>query len=285
MISGNIYLIYGLVFISTAVIAWLLYYGVIHGFGIYRKRFYENVADKYHSMFVFVDGRTMFGTNLAVIVILPALVYFVSGNIIFVVGAVILAFLFPKLSVIYMRRHRIDTFVNTLPDALTQIAGGMRAGGTFPKAVEVVARETTGPISQELILLLREMRIGVSMDDAMENLAQRVPAQEVGLVVSAARISREVGGNLAEIFERLAETLRQKMAMEGKIKALTSQGKLQGWVVGALPFGIMTILYQMEPKAMHPLLHSILGWGFLGVIIILETLGMLMIRKIVSIDV
>jgi tight adherence protein B len=283
--TGELFFIYVLIFASTTTIVWLLYHAAVRGFAIYRERFQHDIAGKFHTMFVFIDGRTMFLTNLVAIIVLPTAVYFISGNLLLVVMAAIIAVFFPRVAVSFLRKRRIDQFVQTLPDTLTQIAGGMRAGGSFPKAVEVVARETTGPISQELTLLLREMRIGVSMDDALENLGARVPAHEVGLVVSAARIAREVGGNLAETFERLAETLRQKMAMEGKIKALTSQGKLQGWVVGALPFGIMFILFQMEPKAMHPLLTSVLGWGFLAVIIILELLGMLMIRKIVSIDV
>lgn len=285
MKTGDLLLIYALVFIGTTALAWLIYHGAISGFGVYRQRFSRNVAERFHAMFVFVDERTMLVINIVAIILFPSLIYLVSGNLLFVVFAAVIAVVFPRFAVSFQRKRRINLFVHTLPESLVQIAGGMRAGGSFPKAVEVVARESTGPISQELTLLLREMRIGVSMDDALENLAKRVPAHEVGLVVSAARIAREVGGNLAETFERLAETLRQKMAMEGKIEALTSQGKLQGWVVGALPFGIMFILFQMEPKAMYPLLHSVLGWGFLAVIILLETLGMLMIRKIVSIDV
>lgn len=285
MKTEELLLIYALIFIGSSALAWLLYHAAIRGFGLYRKRFLHEVAGKFHTMFVFIDGRAMFTVNLVAIVLFPLVAYLISGSPVFVVIAGVIAVIFPRFAVSYLRKRRINTFVLTLPEALTQIAGGMRAGGSFPKAVEVVARESTGPISQELTLLLREMRIGVSMDDALENLGKRVPAHEVGLVVSAARIAREVGGNLAETFERLAETLRQKMAMEGKIKALTSQGKLQGWVVGALPFGIMLILFQMEPKAMYPLLHSVLGWGFLATIIVLELLGMLMIRKIVSIDV
>jgi len=87
------------------------------------------------------------------------------------------------------------------------------------------------------------------------------------------------------IFERLASTLREKAAMEGKIRALTAQGKLQGWVVGLLPVGMILILYQMEPEAMYPLLNSVLGWGFVAVMVVLELMGLFMIKKIVTIDV
>jgi tight adherence protein B len=123
------------------------------------------------------------------------------------------------------------------------------------------------------------------MDDAFENLAKRVNEDEYTLVVSAARLAKDVGGNLSETFELLADTLRRKIIMEGKIDALTSQGKLQGWVVGFLPIGMMLILMQMEPQAMYPLLHSVVGWGFLSVILIMELLGGLFIKKIVTIDI
>jgi tight adherence protein B len=99
------------------------------------------------------------------------------------------------------------------------------------------------------------------------------------------RISREIGGNLTEALERLADTIRKKIAMEGKIKALTSQGKLQGIVVACLPLFVMWALSTIEPEAMAPLFHSWLGYGVLTVIGALELLGYVLIRKIVRIDV
>ena len=119
----------------------------------------------------------------------------------------------------------------------------------------------------------------------LENLGERVKSEDLALVLTAARIGRDVGGNIAEIFDRLSSTLRQKQSTEGKIEALTSQGKLQGWVVGMLPVGMIIVLYQMEPVAMKPLLTSLFGWMVLAVIVVLELLGIFMIRKIVAIDI
>ena len=116
-------------------------------------------------------------------------------------------------------------------------------------------------------------------------MGNRVKSKELDIVITASRISRDVGGNLAEIFERISSTMFEKMSMEGKIKALTSQGKLQGWVVGLLPAGMVFALYQMEPESMAPLFNSVFGWGVLLIFFTLELLGMFMIKKIVSIDV
>ena len=165
------------------------------------------------------------------------------------------------------------------------MAGAMRAGASLPLAIEAMVREVQAPLSQEFGLVLREQRMGIPLDEAFENLGKRVPSPDLGLVVAAARIARDVGGNLSEVFNRLADTLRQKAVMEGKIKALTSQGKLQGWIVGLLPLGMILVLYQMEPGAMLPLFISVLGWAVLAVIAVLELMGAFMIRKIVTIDV
>jgi tight adherence protein B len=109
--------------------------------------------------------------------------------------------------------------------------------------------------------------------------------EEVALLSSALRVARETGGNLAEALERLATTLRDKLTIEGKIRALTAQGKLQGIVVGLLPIALMTVLFHMEPEAMAPLFHTWYGWATLAVIGVLEIVGALIIRKIVNIDV
>ena len=127
--------------------------------------------------------------------------------------------------------------------------------------------------------------MGMALEDALDSMAERVQSEDMDLVVSAALIARDVGGNLAEIFLSLSETLRRKIDMEGKIRALTSQGKLQGWVVGLLPFGIILGLMLVNPEGIKPIFNGLLGWGFLGVILVMEIIGGLMIRKIVTIDI
>ncbi|MFI0459469.1 MAG: type II secretion system F family protein, partial [Candidatus Thiodiazotropha endolucinida] len=191
----------------------------------------------------------------------------------------------PKLLLIRMEAKRKEKLIHALPDALTQIASGMSAGQTFLSAVETMVNETKGPISQEFSLVLREQRLGMSLSEAMDNLAERVQTEELDLVVTATQIANDVGGNLSQIFRRLSDSLRRKMEMEGKIKALTSQGILQGWVVGLLPFFIIGALYFVDRENIAPIFTNLLGWIFLAIIIILEIIGGLMIRKIVNIDI
>jgi tight adherence protein B len=257
-----------------------------HGYDRYQSAFTEQTGSKLENLFLFVDTKKMFLFNIVGLLALPLLIYLITGSFFYSVLSLIAFLVMPKLLLMRMEAKRKEKIVLALPDALTQIASGMIAGQTFLSAVEMMVKETKGPISQEFSLVLREQRLGMNLADAMDNLAERVQAEELDLVVTATQIASEVGGNLSEIFQRLAVSLRQKIEMEGKIKALTSQGVLQGWVVGLLPFFIIAALYFfIDPQNIEPIFTNLLGWIFLAIIIILEIIGGLMIRKIVNIDI
>jgi tight adherence protein B len=151
--------------------------------------------------------------------------------------------------------------------------------------MESMAKESKPPLSQEFSLMLAEQRLGVEFDTALSNMEKRMPVPDFVLLVAAMRITREVGGNFAEILESLAITLRRKHDMEGKIKALTAQGRMQGIVMAALPLFLMAILTFMEPEAMNPLYNTLMGWATLFVVFVMITIGYMGIRKIVNIDV
>lgn len=123
------------------------------------------------------------------------------------------------------------------------------------------------------------------MDDALDNLAERVRSEEMDLVVSAVLIAQDVGGNLAEILQGLSVTIRRKLTMEGKVAALTSQGVMQGFVVSALPFALLFALCFIEPEATRPIFQCLLGWIVLSMMAVLQVSGAVMIRKIVTIEI
>jgi tight adherence protein B len=236
-------------------------------------------------MFIFVDPTQLFYYNVAALAIVPALVWYVFGNAALAIAAAVAITFAPKYVVNVLRKRRLIQFERQLPDSLLMIAGGMRAGASLSVAMESMIKEQKPPLSQEFELMLREQRLGLDFDTAMKNMEQRLPLQDFILVVAAVRISREVGGNLAEILETLAETLRRKHQMEGKIAALTAQGRMQGLIMTCLPLFLLLILSQMEPEAMAPMFNTVLGWGTLGVIAVMEVIGYVAIQKIVSIDV
>ena len=281
----NVYLIYILLFVGITALTWAFLIGVQRGYSQYQTQFTEEADSKLESLFLFFDAKKLFVLNVGSLLVVPAIIYFVYGNWFYVVLSLIVLFSIPKLTLRHMEAKRKAAINNALPDTLSQIAGAMRAGATFQTALETMTQETKGPISQEFLLVLKEQKFGKTLEESLDNLAERVQTEEMDLVVTATQISRSVGGNLADIFVRLADTLRKKLEMEGKIKSLTAQGKLQGWVVSMLPFGIIFALFYVEPEGIRPIFTSLLGWMFLGVILILEVMGGLMIRKIVNIDV
>ncbi|MCU7944817.1 MAG: type II secretion system F family protein [Candidatus Thiodiazotropha sp. (ex Cardiolucina cf. quadrata)] len=279
----NFILAFVFVAISTAI--WVLLGFSVHGYERYQSVFTEQTESKLENLFLFVDAKKMFLLNIASLLTLPVAIYFFTGSFFYIALAVLVLLVVPKLLLMRMEAKRKEKLIHALPDALTQIASGMSAGQTFISAVETMVNETKGPISQEFSLVLREQRLGMSLSEAMDNLAERMQTEELDLVVTATQIANDVGGNLSEIFRRLSDSLRRKMEMEGKIKALTSQGILQGWVVGLLPFFIIGALYFVDRENIAPIFTNLLGWIFLAVIIILEIIGGLMIRKIVNIDI
>ena len=132
---------------------------------------------------------------------------------------------------------------------------------------------------------MKEQRLGVDLDVSLAHMERRIPLQDFSMLATALRINREVGGNLADTISSLGETLRRKGTMEGKIKSLTAQGKMQGYVMAGLPVLLAVLLNFLEPEAMSKLWTTAVGWIVITVIVVMEALGFLMIRKITSIDV
>lgn len=216
---------------------------------------------------------------------LPVMAFLLTRSIVIALLAAPIAMTLPKKYFKRMRKKRIETLEQQLPDALLMMSGALRAGASFPSALEAVVHETTAPISQEFDLLMREIRLGIDLDIAMRNVEKRIPIPDFLMMTAAVTIAREVGGNLAEALESVARTLREKLQMEGKIKALTSQGRMQGIVMTCLPLFLMLVLRFMEPKAMAPLFTDPIGWATLAVIGVMELLGYVSISKITNIDV
>ena len=236
-------------------------------------------------MFIFADSNQLFFYNMVALFVFPPAAYLIfDGFVLPITVALIIAFI-PKYLVSRLRKNRITAFERQLPDALLMVSGGMRAGASLAVALESMVKEQKPPLAQEFDLMLREQRLGIDFDTALSNMEKRMPLPDFILLVAAMRITKEVGGNFAEILESLSITLRRKLEMEGKIKALTAQGKLQGIVMACLPLFLMGILTLMEQEAMAPLYNTLYGWITLFVIFVMVGLGYLGISKIVNIDV
>jgi tight adherence protein B len=274
-----------LVGVVACVAAILLLQVAVAGYSAYRRRFTAMARSRLEEAFVFTDPNKLFMLTIVGTVVLPPVVWLLTGNLVLPILIAVLAIALPRIALTVINRRRRLKLVLQLPDVLLMLGSSLRAGTSLQIALDLAIRETPAPLSQELGVVVREQRLGLALEDALETMATRLKLEEVELVVTAMTIARDVGGNLAETLDRLAATLRAKATMEGKIRALTSQGKLQGLIVGLLPIFLMLVLSRMQHDAMLPLFNTLIGWGVLAAIAILEVIGFFMIKKIVTIDI
>ncbi|MFT3842955.1 MAG: type II secretion system F family protein [Myxococcaceae bacterium] len=281
MLAGIVLLLVtGSVFFFSLVI-----FGVLSkAYEQYQERYVVKSMNDLSDMFLFIDPRQMLILNIASMCLLGLFAYVVINPLV-AIGMTIFGFFLPMMLVKHYRKRRIRKFNTQLVDALQAMANAFKAGLTFQQAIEHVAKEASAPLSQEFGLFVKEAKLGVPMEEALVNMAKRVGSDDLELVVTATNISRQLGGNMAEMFETLSTTIRERFRLEGKIDALTSQGKLQGWVVGAMPLILGMVLNYMRPDLMQPMLDHIFGYILVAVICVMEVLGMLIIRRIVNIDI
>ncbi len=273
------------VFLAASLFAYAVFERGSTFMSSYKETFTESASANMADMFMYVDATRLFYLNLIAIFVLPLLTLIIVGDVPTALAVFGLIAILPGFMYRTMRKKRLKKFEEQLPDGLLMLTGAMRAGASLNIAIDGLVKETPAPLSQEFELFKREQRIGTDFDKSLQNMEKRLPIQDFTMLTSALRINREIGGNLAEILESLADTLLRKQQMEGKIDSLTAQGKLQGVVMTGLPILLGFLLYFLEPESMEKLWTTTFGYGVLGVIIIMEFLGYIMINKITSIDV
>lgn len=251
----------------------------------YRENVLDSTSLKLGEMFIFMDTRDLMKIGIAATLLIPLVLLIITGNFVLPAIAAVACLFGPRLVHGKLRERRRKTLIRQLPDTLDSLVGALRAGMSLQQALGLLSEQLPTPSNQEFTLVVRKLRMGVAMDDVLTELETRIGSQEYTMFTTCMRIAREVGGNLTESLERLADTMRKKLAMEGKIDALTSQGKLQGLIVGCLPLFLMWVLTEMEPEGMAPLFNTMIGYATLLVIFLLELIGFVLIRKIVRIDV
>ncbi|MCP3098567.1 type II secretion system F family protein [Myxococcus sp. K15C18031901] len=250
----------------------------------YQERYVAKSMNDLSDMFLFIDARQMLVLNIACMCLLGILSYIIFNPILAVL-ATVFGFFLPMLMVKHYRKRRIKKFNVQLVDALQAMANAFKAGLTFPQAIEHVAREAMAPLSQEFGLFVKEVKLGVPLEEALINMGRRVGSDDLELVVVSTNIARQLGGNMAEMFETISTVIRERFRLEGKIDALTSQGKLQGWIVAAMPAVLGMVLNYMRPDLMEPMMDHYFGWILVVIIAIMEVMGILIIRRIVNIDI
>ncbi len=196
-----------------------------------------------------------------------------------------ICFPIPRLVLRFLKKQLLNKFNLQLEDALGMISSSLKAGFSINQALEEVADQDMHPIAIEFRLLMQEIRLGVPLDQALENMSRRLQSDDFELVATAIITARQTGGELTETLERVAGLIRERVRIATKVRALTAMGRLQALMIGAMPFLLLFGLYQVSPAMMGAFLHSAAGVVSIIGVIILVTLGFLAIRKITTIEV
>jgi tight adherence protein B len=277
-----------LVFLLTGGAVFFLAFVVLDvlrkAFEQYQRRYVARSLSDLGDMFLFLEPRQILLLNLAALVGFAAFGWWIGGA--FTAGlAAVAGFFAPAVAMRVYRRRRVKRFETQLTDALQQLANSLRAGLALAQAMEQVGREADAPLSQEFGLFTKEVKLGMPIDEALAAMSARVASEDLELVATSTNIARQLGGNLAEVFETIAATIRERFRLEGRIAALTSQGKMQGVVVALLPLGVGFFLSAYRPDLIQPMFESAFGYVLVGVIVLLQATGFFFVRRIVAIDV
>lgn len=240
-------------------------------------------ADIRFTVSEFVAFRVFAGLILAVF----ALVFVGSGIVGFfaMLVAFILGYMLPSFWVNMAIGRRVSRLNAQLPDSLTLISNSIKAGFGLMQSFDMAAKELEHPIATEFKRMLADINVGAATDEALQSMAKRCGSDDLDIVITAMLIQQSTGGNLAEILDNVAHTMRERIRIRGEIKTLTSQQMLTGFVIGGLPFVMVFLFTLVNPDYMNPLFTTALGNLMLAGAAVLEFFGILLIRKILAIEV
>jgi tight adherence protein B len=201
----------------------------------------------------------------------------------FLVGGA-LGFYAPNLALNWRIAQRKTLLENQLADALTIIAAGLSAGYSFLQGAKLAADQLPPPISEELERVVRLSSLGMPVEQALQIMAERVQSYDYDITVSAILVQLRRGGNLSRILNTIADTIRQRIELRGEIAASTAQARFSGWILMALPFAVATMVFIINPQWMRLLLDTELGRKMIWTGVVMQTLGMLWIRKLLQVE-
>lgn len=206
-------------------------------------------------------------------------------GVIFGTAVTIVGWSMPLIIVKAIYERRCTQFVDQMVDALTIMANGIKSGSNAAQAMSRVVEIMGNPISQEFKTVLNQVQFGQSFEEALNDLGERIPRPDVQMFVTAINILKETGGNLAETFQTIVVVIRERQKVEKKIEAMTAQGLMQGLIISLVPFMLAGIFYVVDPTFITPMFNTTLGLILCFVILTLQIIGGIVIKKVVTIKV
>jgi tight adherence protein B len=270
----------GLAGLSIALLFWVTHRSLNSAWVKYRHTLNTEAQAQLTEMFVFVDLSLLWPQLIALAGAVGLLLWvWTDSELLSALTGVFLLFA-PRIVLGRARAARARALDRQLPDALRMVASALSAGSSLSSALNAIAKDLSAPLSQELSLILREQRVGIPLHDALKNLRHRIGTDSVVQVTTLLQVGAESGGSLSTLLERLAANLSAQQHIALKVDMLTSQGRMQAWVIGLLPILLLIALYWIDPYAMHSVMTTEAGQLVLLCIAVLEIAGLLWLRSI-----
>lgn len=250
----------------------------------------DYIHERLNKMFIEVPLNTILAVQFALsfgiggIVFVLWLPNWIAG-VFFGFVATFIGWKLPKPVVDMMYSRRVDKFVMQMIDALSLMSNGLKSGLSVPQSVGLVTQEMPNPIRQEFNLVLSQTKLGASLEEAFTELSKRIDSDDVEMFVTSVNILQSTGGNLAETFDTIVMTIRERVKVEQKIKSVTRQNLIQAFTVMAVPPGMAIMFYLQDPDYMRPMFTTPIGWAILVLVFVLEIVAFFVIRKIMKIEI
>ena len=250
----------------------------------------DYIAVKLSLMFIDVPpekillGQLILSFGLGALVFILCLPYVAAGLLFgFVVMAI--GWKSPKPIVDFFYRRRVNKFVLQMVDGLSLMSNAMKSGLSIAQAIGLVAEQMPNPVREEFTLVLNQNKLGVPLEEALTNLSKRIVSDDIEMFVTSVNILKETGGNLAETFDTIVYTIRERIKIEKKIAAMTQSGFIQGVAVMCIPPALALFYYQADPDFMKPLFTTPIGLMIMSVVVMLQVVGFILVMKIIKIEV
>ena len=250
---------------------------------IEKSNYYEKIKKKLLQAYIkmkpieFIEVSFISGLTFA------SILFMLTGNILVSSLGFLLGFKVPETVIETIRKKRAAQLNDQLPQALSLVANGLRAGFSFSQAMAVVGREMEAPIADEFSKVLRDNSYGKNMDEALQDLGKRTDDEDLDIFITTLLIHLQVGGDLSEILDIISETIRERVKLKGDIRTLISQSKMSAWVIGVLPVAIGAALFVLNPDYMGTMLDNTMGLVMLGIAGGMILIGAFILTKIVRI--
>lgn len=265
-------------FVTTAGPAlWAWWNERIHTYAVW-------MADELSAMFITltVERAKRF---ISIAVISGVVLGFLFAGIVSAIVFGALGYFGPRGWILWKRMRRLERIDDQLVDTLLLMSNALKSGLSFQQSLELAVREIKAPMNDELERVVKEIHLGRLTDDALRRFAERVPLEDIKLSVDAILTLRETGGDLSETFEIIAKTVVERKKVQGKIKAMTSQGMSQGVLVCLMPVGMLMIFAMISPEYIRPFFNTPIGIMMLLLVFVLDAMGLWMMFKLVKVDV